>query len=227
MGMPLHERVRPTQWADVKGQDKAVGILKRLGADGIGGRALWITGQSGTGKTTIAKLASAEIADALCSEEIDAGELTVSRVKDIERESQYRGLGVKSGRAYIVNESHGLRKDTVRQLLVTLERVPSHVVWIFTTTNDGQAALFEGNEDANPLLSRCMMISLSRQGISAPFAERLADVDPTGPRPKAEYVKLLQKHKNNLRAALQEIERDALEVELSGSVEPSSLEVAE
>ncbi len=46
---PLYEQHRPTDYADVAGQDKAVRTLRALGARGLGGRALWLTGQSGTG----------------------------------------------------------------------------------------------------------------------------------------------------------------------------------
>jgi hypothetical protein len=44
-----------------------------------------------------------------------------------------RGMSEKGGRAVIINEAHGLRKDVIRQLLVTLERIPPHVVWVFTS----------------------------------------------------------------------------------------------
>ncbi len=46
-------------------------------------------------------------------------------------------VGSTQTKAVIVNESHGLRKDTIRQLLVLLERLPAHVVFVFTTTTDG------------------------------------------------------------------------------------------
>ena len=75
------------------------------------------------------------------------------------------GLGDKPGRAFIVNEAHGLRKDTIRQLLVLLERLPNHVVMIFTTTNEGQESLFDDYSDANPLLSRCARLDLARRGV--------------------------------------------------------------
>lgn len=208
--MQLHERHRPQHWDDVVGQPAAVKVCRGLVAAGPGGRAVWITGQSGTGKTTLAKLLAGELADPLCCEELDAGDLTVQRVKDLERESQYYGIGARQGRAYVVNEAHGLRRDVVRQLLVTLERVPGHVLWIFTTTNDGQAALFDGTEDAHPLISRCLPIALARQGLSKPFAARLEALDPVGPRPAEFYRRLIQDNKNNMRAALQVLERDGL-----------------
>ena len=61
--MQLHEQFRPQSWSDVVGQSKALARIERLRKRGLGGRAYWIAGQSGTGKTTIAKLLAAELAD--------------------------------------------------------------------------------------------------------------------------------------------------------------------
>ena len=128
--MQLHEQHRPTTWADVVGQDKILARLQRLRARGLSGRSFWLTGQSGTGKTTMARLIAAEVASEWCIEEIDATDLSAARVRDLERQSRTYGIGEKTGRAYIVNESHGLNRATVRQLLTTLEgdRLPQHVV---------------------------------------------------------------------------------------------------
>src|SRR5690349_20055174 len=51
--MMLHEQYRPTQWADVVGQDKVVAKVQALAKRGLSGRAFWVSGQSGSGKTTI------------------------------------------------------------------------------------------------------------------------------------------------------------------------------
>lgn len=57
---PLYEAHRPQSWDEVVGQDKAVSKLLALKERvGLAGRAYWISGQSGTGKTTIARLIAA------------------------------------------------------------------------------------------------------------------------------------------------------------------------
>ena len=113
--MQLHEEYRPRQWSEVVGQDKALAKINRLRQRGLAGRAYWISGQSGTGKTTIARLIAAEVASEWCTEEVDATDLSAARVRELEKQSACLGLGDKPGRAYIVNEAHGLNRAAVRQ----------------------------------------------------------------------------------------------------------------
>jgi len=135
--MQLHEQYRPRAWHEVVGQDKVIQRIEALKARSLGGRAYFLTGPSGAGKTTIGRLIASEVADELFIDEIDASDLTPATLREIERTMHTTAWG-KGGRAYLINEAHGLRRDTIRQLLVLLERLPSHVVVIFTTTNDGQ-----------------------------------------------------------------------------------------
>ena len=208
----LFEQYRPQTFGEVVGQDKAVALLHTLGKRGLSGRSFWIQGQSGTGKTTIARLIAAQVADHWGTREIDATGLTPSKLRDVERGLTLYSLG-GGGQAVIINEAHGLRKDTIRQLLVMLERLPDHAVVIFTTTCDGQEALFDDYDDASPLLSRCTRLDLARRGLAEAFARRareIASKEGLNGRPVEAYVKLARKHGNNFRSMLQEIEAGAM-----------------
>lgn len=210
MTAPLYEQYRPKSLDQVIGQPKAVKRIETVGNPG--GKSYWISGASGTGKTTLAMIIAGQIADRFYVEELDATALTPARLRDVEQTMGLYGGG-KGGRAYIVNEAHGLRTDTIRQLLVLLERLPSHVCIVFTTTRDGQDSLFDDEADAHPLLSRCIELALTTQGLAKPFAARareIAQAEGLDGRPPADYVRLCAKHHNNLRAVLQEIQAGAM-----------------
>ncbi len=207
--MKLFEQYRPHSLDQVLGQAKAVSQITRLCNIGIGGRALWISGASGTGKTTLARIVAATIADDINIAEYDSADrITTAELDNIERSMCLYGWG-KGGRVFIINEAHGLKKPITRRFLGILERIPSHVVFIFTTTKIGQEKLFDDNIDASPLLSRCDVLELTNQGLAKVFAahcQQIAQRHNLDGKPFQTYVRLAQDCKNNCRMMLQRIE---------------------
>lgn len=211
---PLYEQYRPKVWADVLGQGKIIRQIQDLQKrSGLAGRAYWLAGGSGQGKTTIARLIAAEIADSWYIEEIDATSVTAVTLREIERVMHIYGAGGKSGRAFILNEAHGLNKAAVRQFLILLEQIPHHVAFIFTTTCEAQEVFFEDKTDAQPLLSRCIRLDLARRGLAELFAQRayeIASKEGLNGRPLEQYVRLVKDCRNNFRAVLQSIENGSV-----------------
>jgi replication-associated recombination protein RarA len=216
--MSLWEKYRPGTLDDVVGQPKAVTMLKRTKA---GGSVFLFAGCSGSGKTTLARIAASQIAEPWHIEEVDAQDVTLDYLRGVEREMHYRGMGSKTGKAWIINECHGLRSAIVSRFLTLMEAMPDYCCLMFTTTRRPQASLFADHDDADPFFSRCLRVPLAwhehAPNVAGPltkaFAERartIAQAEGVDGKPMDDYVALALECRHNLRDMLSRMEAGAM-----------------
>ena len=133
----LHIKYRPTNWKSVVGQDEAVECLKTYLANGGLPHCLMLTGQSGVGKTTIARILKDKLR---CADndffEIDcASKNGPDQIRDItDRIRLYPSL---ESRVWFLEEIQSLSRTGFAQqaMLKVMEDFPKHAYFILATTD--------------------------------------------------------------------------------------------
>ena len=182
--MALARKYRPQNFEDLLGQDALVQTLTNAIKNNRLHHAYILTGIRGVGKTTTARLIARAInclgADGNggptihpCGEcenckaiaadrhmdviELDAASKTgVDDVREILDGVRYKPVNARY-KVYIIDEVHMLSKSAFNALLKTLEEPPSHVIFIFATTEIRQVPV--------TILSRCQRFDLQRLNI--------------------------------------------------------------
>jgi|Deesub1362B_J571_1020462.scaffolds.fasta_scaffold10397_2 DNA polymerase-3 subunit gamma/tau len=183
--MVLARRWRPQLFEEVIGQEHVTRTLQNAIRSNRVAHAFLFSGPRGVGKTSVARiLAKAlncvngptplpcgvcdscrEITEgiSLDVQEIDgASNRGVDHVRDLREGIRYRPSKGRF-RIYIIDEVHMLSNPAFNALLKTLEEPPSHVVFIFATT--------EPHKIPATILSRCQRFDFRRLPIRAIVAQ--------------------------------------------------------
>jgi len=165
----LARKYRPQTFEEVIGQDHITRTLANAISSDRVAHAILFSGPRGTGKTTVARILAKTMnckkgpAPIPCNECRSCNEITSGRAVDVyeidgasnnsvdqirELRENVRYMPAHSlYKIYIIDEVHMLSKSAFNALLKTLEEPPSHVMFIFATT--------EPNKIPITILSRC------------------------------------------------------------------------
>jgi DNA polymerase-3 subunit gamma/tau len=168
-------KYRPKVFDDVLGQDHVIQTLKNAIQQRRLAHAYLLVGPRGTGKTSTARIlakavncihgpttnpcgicdACREISQGISLDvlEIDgASNNSVDQVRELRENVRFAPRG--KYKVYIIDEVHMLTPQAFNALLKTLEEPPSHVIFIFATT--------EPHKVLPTILSRCQRFDLRR-----------------------------------------------------------------
>jgi DNA polymerase-3 subunit gamma/tau len=149
----LITKYRPTLWKHVVGQAAAVAAL-RSAIDHKTARAFVLSGASGLGKTTLARIAANKLK---CLPEnlmeIDAATYTgIDAMRTVAQDLQYKPFTDNQVRVVITDEAHGLSRQAWDSLLKVVEEPPPDVYWFFCTT--------QPHKVPDTILTRCTHVQL-------------------------------------------------------------------
>lgn len=156
--MNLYRKVRPTTFDELIGNEVEIESLRKL-LKKKEKQCFVISGESGCGKTTIARIAAKEVgADNLSIKEINSSNNRgIDTARELQNDMKYR-LPDGKAKVFIIDEAHGTTQDWKRAMLKPLEDTPKDTYFFLCTTNPKK--LFQGDE-GKAIKTRCTEIKVS------------------------------------------------------------------
>jgi DNA polymerase III subunit gamma/tau len=199
--MDLYNKYRPQTFGDVVGNENTVNSLKGLFEKNKIPHAFLMTGPTGCGKTTLARIIARELGAGKDNYvEINTADFRgIDMVRDLRRQAQYKPMG-GSTKVWLLDECHKLSNDAQNGLLKLLEDAPSHAYYIFATTNPEKLL--------KTLKGRCSQFSVDLLGEKDMFRLLRKVVKSEGENmAKAVYEQITKSSQGHVRNALQILEQ--------------------
>lgn len=130
---PLIVKYRPAAFAEVLGHDAVLGALQRAIVSNVRPHAYLLTGPSGVGKTTIARIIGREL-DAEIIEIDAASNNGIDDMRELIEQGQYASFAGKGAKLFIIDEAHALSRPAWNAILKLLEEPPPHLYLALCTT---------------------------------------------------------------------------------------------
>jgi DNA polymerase-3 subunit gamma/tau len=151
--MSLYNKYRPLSLDKIKGNENLIDSIQTLVAKEDPPHAFLLTGPTGCGKTTIARIIASMLD---CNggdlKEMDSAQFRgIDSVREIRSNSSYKALEGKN-RGWLIDECHKLTPDAQNAALKILEDPPPHVFFFLCTT--------EPEKLIDTIKGRCIVIKV-------------------------------------------------------------------